>query len=249
VNRPSVIRNLVCLLAVPLWLALILFGTEASAAPLEEGIAIGIVYDTSGSMLEPVKDSSGKMTPKYQIANRAVSAIINRLETFVAASPKDRPRQIQAGLFVFSGDKAGTAVKFGAFDASSMRSWLKAFSRPEGSTPLGEAVRAAGQSVLASNLSRKHVLVVTDGINTRGPDPSAILPSLRKDAAGKDTIMFVHFVAFDIDAKVFAPVRKLGATVVGAVDEVQLNSQLELILEEKILLEAEAPPSTQGKKD
>ncbi len=51
----------------------------------------------------------------------------------------------------------------------------------------------------------------------------------------------MHFVAFDVDAKQFAPLKKLGATVVGAADEKQLNTQLEYILQRKILLEEEEP--------
>ena len=38
-------------------------------------------------------------------------------------------------------------------------------------------------------------------------------------------------------------VKKLGATVVGASDEAQLESQLEFILQKKILLEDEEPPT------
>ena len=45
-----------------------------------------------------------------------------------------------------------------------------------------------------------------------------------------------------LDAKVFDPLKKLGATVVGAADEKQLNSQLEFILQRKILLEDEELP-------
>jgi hypothetical protein len=48
-------------------------------------------------------------------------------------------------------------------------------------------------------------------------------------------------VAFDVDAKLFNPLKKLGATVVGAADETQLNTQLSFILEKKILLEEEEP--------
>ena len=54
----------------------------------------------------------------------------------------------------------------------------------------------------------------------------------------------MHFVAFDVDAKQFEAVKKLGATVVGAADENQLGSQLQFILQEKILLEDEEPPKT-----
>jgi hypothetical protein len=51
-------------------------------------------------------------------------------------------------------------------------------------------------------------------------------------------------VAFDVDAKVFAGVKKLGATVVSAANESQLNTQLEFVLEKKILLEDEEPPKS-----
>jgi hypothetical protein len=51
-------------------------------------------------------------------------------------------------------------------------------------------------------------------------------------------------VAFDVNAKVFDSVKKLGATVVGAADEKQLNSQLDFILQHKILLEEEEKPTT-----
>jgi len=44
-----------------------------------------------------------------------------------------------------------------------------------------------------------------------------------------------------VDAKLFAPLKQLGATVVGALDETQLNTQLGFILEKQILLEEEEP--------
>jgi len=67
------------------------------------------------------------------------------------------------------------------------------------------------------------------------------MPRLKQQAQEKQATVSVHFVAFDVDAKVFAPVKKLGATVVGASDEKQLNTQLEYILQRKILLEEEEP--------
>ena len=100
----------------------------------------------------------------------------------------------------------------------------------------------AGQTVLNSKLARKHVLVITDGMNTVGPDPSVTMPRLKKQASDRQANLSVHFVAFDVDANVFDPLKKLGATVVGAADEKQLNTQLEFILQRKILLEDEEPP-------
>ena len=68
-----------------------------------------------------------------------------------------------------------------------------------------------------------------------------VIPKLKQQAEQNHTSLSVHFVAFDVDAKVFDPVKKLGATVVGAADEKQLNGQLEFILQKKILLEEEEP--------
>ena len=38
----------------------------------EDGVALAIIYDTSGSMGEQVPDASGRNAPKYVIANRAL---------------------------------------------------------------------------------------------------------------------------------------------------------------------------------
>ncbi len=68
-----------------------------------------------------------------------------------------------------------------------------------------------------------------------------VIPKIKAEAARQNTGISFHFVAFDVDAKVFAPLKNLGATVVGATDERQLNGQLEFIFEKKILLEEEEP--------
>ncbi len=98
----------------------------------------------------------------------------------------------------------------------------------------------ASQAVLKSGLSRKHVLVITDGINTIGEPPETAMMRLKAQGQGARAVSF-HFVAFDVNAQVFAPVKKLGATVLGAADEKQLNTQLDFILQRKILLEDEEP--------
>jgi hypothetical protein len=78
-------------------------------------------------------------------------------------------------------------------------------------------------------------------MNTVGPEPAAMLAKLQAEAIQKQTGVAVHFVAFDVDAKVFKGVKNLGATVVSAANESQLNTQLGFILEKKILLEDEEP--------
>jgi uncharacterized protein YegL len=215
-------------------------GTTCHAAG-EEGVALAIIYDTSGSMHDAVRDSSGHSSPKYIIANRALEAVAKQIQAFASSTVGPAPRKVEAGLFVFSGDTAREAVKFGPFDAAVLEQFARNFSTPSGNTPLGNALSVATRKVMSSPLSRKHVLIITDGMNTAGPTPVAVMPKLKQQAEEKQMSVSVHFVAFDVDAKVFDSVKKLGATVVGASDEKQLNTQLEYILQRKILLEEEEP--------
>lgn len=207
----------------------------------EARVGLALVYDTSGSMRDAVRDSTGRRSPKYVIGNRALEAVIARLEAFQAKESGSGKKPLLAGLFVFDGNGAREAVKFGPFDASAFRSWAKNFANPNGATPLGAAVEAAGNALLAAPAEARHTLVITDGMNTAGPDPASVLERLNKKAEAKNTALFFHFIAFDVNANVFAPIKKQGATIVGAADEKQLNGQLEFILEEKILLEREEP--------
>ena len=216
-------------------------GNRAAAQP-EDGVALAIIYDTSGSMKQPVRDGSGGKSPKYVIARRALEDVIKRLQTFATNTAASAPRKIEVGLFVFSGTGVRELVKFGPFDPAAAQNWTKDLPEPTSGTPLGNALSRAGQTVLNSKLARKHVLVITDGMNTVGPDPSVTMPRLKKQASDRQANLSVHFVAFDVDANVFDPLKKLGATVVGAADEKQLNTQLEFILQRKILLEDEEPP-------
>ena len=207
------------------------------AARAADGVAIAIVYDTSGSMREAVRDGKGGRSAKYVIGNRALEAVVAKIERFATNSSA---RNVHAGLFTFSGNGATEVVKFGKFDAAVMRKWLKEYPGPSSGTPLGTALDTASRAVLKSDLPQKHVLVITDGMNTAGPDPAQVLPQLVREAERKGVILFTHFVAFDIAARVFDPLKKHGATVVGAANEKELNGQLDFILEEKILLEKDS---------
>ena len=222
--------------------------SSVGAAPLranaaqEDGVALAVVYDTSGSMSELVRDSSGKQAPKHVIAKRALQAVVKRLQAFMTSAPAGGPRKMHAGLYVFSPDGAKEFVNFGPFDPKDVDVWTKNLPTPSSGTPLGNALQTASQAVLKSPLSHKHVLVITDGMNTVGPDPAKVFPELKKQAEQMQAALSVHFVAFDVDAKIFDSLKKQGVTVVGAANETQLNTQLGFILEKKILLEDEDPP-------
>lgn len=208
----------------------------AEVAPKPKpGVAVGIVFDTSGSMLKTVADRSGNQTPKHIVAARSLRSIIAKLEAHRKQAGPDKG--LDAGLYIFSGRDAMTAVPFGTFDPAKFRAWLDANKQPGGATPLGHALRMASEAVLNSPLENKHVLVVTDGVNTAGPDPAAEMKTIQALASKQGTIVFHHFIAFDVAAREFDAAKNLGATVLGAADEKELNARLDFILEEKILLE------------
>lgn len=229
--------------SVLVFAAAMLFGLgllPVSAAD-EDGVALGILYDTSGSMHEMVPNSSGSTSPKYVIANHALNAIVKQIQFFTTNGAAGDPRKVDVGLFTFEGEGAKPVVKLGPFDAAAIQNWSKNFNAPKGGTPLGNALRSVAISVLNSPMPRKHILIITDGMNTIGPDPSEVLPTINRSAEKRQSAVFVHFIAFDVDAKVFDSVKKQGATVAAAADEKQLDSQLDFILQNQILLEK---PST-----
>jgi hypothetical protein len=178
-----------------------------------------------------------KSEAKYLIANRALLAIVNRLDTFVTNHPDLKVRGIETGLIVFDQGKSSVAIPFGPFDPQKLRGWAAQFNKPEGNTPLGEALQLASQQLLASKAMRKHVIVITDGENTQGPNPVTILPRVQADAARGNAFIGVHFIAFDVAASVFDRLKANGATVLAAADESQLQNQLAFILENKGPLE------------
>lgn len=221
--------------ALVAWVAM---GLMLVSARAEESIGLAIVYDTSGSMGLNVPDSAGKGTPKYVIANRAFLAIVGRLEAF----QKEHPAIVlRTSLTVFDKMDARTVVPFGDFQPDQLRTWIHGFSKPAGATPLGEALRTAGEPLLKSGLSRRHILVVTDGESNGKLSPPNAINGLRAALSPPDAKLGFHFIAFDVAATVFAPVKSLGATVLSASNEKQLGVQLAVILEKQILLEDEEP--------
>lgn len=203
--------------------------------PPREGLAVAIIYDTSGSMLEPVQNAQDVPEAKYLVAQRAMSSILDLLAAYAFATN----HVVEVELLTLAGNRAQTALPMRPFNAAAFKSWIKAFDDPKGGTPLGAAVRKAARDLLASPLTRKHVLVLTDGENTEGPEPQNVMPDIQKQAAEFQTRIQYHFVAFDVAAERFNAIKELGATVVSAMDEVQLKDQLEYIMQNKILLENE----------
>ena len=232
-SRTRSLRWISGVLALP-W-CLTVPATAAAPALAGDTIAVAVVFDTSGSMNQPIPTKPGaKPDAKIRIAQRAFGKVIDRLEAF-AKSPAAKP--IAVGVYVFRGTEAMVARPLAPFNATDLRTWLKNV-RPDGPTPLGAALLTAGRDLLASPAASRHLLVLTDGANTAGPTPEKVLAQIGQAAERKQAPVFTHIIALDLNPQVFAALQKQGATLIGAVDEAQLNSQFDFILEEKILVEA-----------
>lgn len=218
-------------------------GIHGAVTQNQPGLDLVIIYDTSGSMEDPVSDSAGGTTPKHVVASRALRRVLTMMEAYALEAQAER-RAFNAGALVFKSGAPARAVPFGPFRARAFHQWLSGDLSPRGGTPLGRALGQAGRWVLSSPLRRNHIVVITDGINTVGPQPEDVLRRIHRRAASVGGTVAVHLLAFDVKASLFDPLRSLGATVVEAADENQLSDQLAFIMEKKILLEAEElPPS------
>ena len=105
----------------------------------------------------------------------------------------------------------------------------------DGGTPIGQAMITAKRALDETGLTRRHLLVVTDGENTDGvpPDRVAIAIGKRPDAERPS----IYFVAFDIEASRFSRVRNAGGLVLSAANATELNTTLDTLLNDKILVE------------
>lgn len=200
-------------------------GNEAPA------LALVILYDGSGSMLDNVPDVHGVPTPKFKLANNALITIAQKVEEYCT----NKHVSIDAGLVYFTDGKVKVGIPFQSFKVKAYQDWAQKFHTPAGGTPLGEGIKEANRLLAGSKALKKHILIVTDGESNSGETPQAVLRRMQ----GQQNMTSVYFVAFDVAARVFNPVKQLGATVVSAANELQLKTQLDALLEKKILLEAE----------
>lgn len=203
--------------------------TNTSVAP--PALALVILYDGSGSMGQKVPDLKGEPTPKYLLANNAVMTIAQKVENYCT----NKNVTIDAGLLYFTHAKVKVGIRFQEFQAKRFEDWARNFAEPDGGTPLGEGIKRANKMLAASKAAKKHILIITDGESNQGESPQTVIARMKRE----QDFTSVYFVAFDVSAKVFDPVKKLGATVVSAANESELKSGVDNLLGKKILLEAE----------
>jgi hypothetical protein len=212
---------------------------QGNPVPSQEGIAAVILVDTSGSMGEPVRDAEGNQKPKIKIAQQAAMNLVNQFDGYA----RDHPDQkITLGIYEFSqrnqSPSARPIVPLGPPNPDTARAGIFRMTS-NGDTPIGDAMIIAMKDLDATGFSRKHILVITDGDNTKGysPDDVTRIIAGKSDSARAS----VYFVAFDIAASRFNSVRDAGGLVLAASNETDLRGTLDYVLSGKILAEQPSP--------
>lgn len=188
------------------------------------GVAVAIICDTSGSMLESVPSGGAGNLPKFKLAKAALAEVVGKINDFAQTTP------VEACLITFQ----GTRIPLQKWDAQSFEEWGKNSMLPVGGTPLGEAIRDAAVQLSGSKLARKHIVVITDGASNGPLSPEKAL----RDINSGPNPPRLYVVAFDTGSEVFKPLRAGGALISSASGE-NLGVELSALFGEKILLEAE----------
>lgn len=203
---------------------------------LKDGVAVAIVIDTSGSMNESVPGKGGDRVRKIEAARTAVAALV---ETTQRLAQERTERPVVLALYEFSSrsgnDNVRQVLPFGPPDPAAAAQAVAAMD-PNGGTPISEAILVAKRDLDATGMIRQHILLVTDGQNTTGHDPAAIV-KLLYDPAHNLPPAAIYFVAFDIAASTFDSSREAGAAILSASDEAQLRTTLDQIMADRILVE------------
>ena len=203
--------------------------------PAREGLAAAILIDVSGSMDDSVAGVDGRKQPKIEIARRAARDLVEQFARYAADHPSE---DVRVGIYEFSRRRGEpdcrAVVPIGPPDTTRAADAI-AQLEADGGTPIGQAMIAAKIELDRTGLSRRHLLLVTDGENTDGFRPERVAEGIGRRPEAERPSMY--FVAFDVEASRFARVRDAGSLVLSAADARELNETLDSLLRGKILLE------------
>lgn len=198
-----------------------------------DGLAAVVLVDVSGSMHDRIK---GERRRKIEAAQAATIDLVGAFAKYAAAHPH---LPVRVGIHEFSARAGAPAarevVPLSAPDPLAARTAIS-HMKTGGGTPIGDAMVEARQALDRSRLSRRHLLVVTDGENTDGVHPALVARILERqtDAARAS----LYFVAFDVDAEAFVEVKNAGGLLLSARSGAELAATFDELLSDRILVEA-----------
>jgi hypothetical protein len=209
--------------------------TPRTTPPPRDGVAAAIVIDVSGSMEDDVRGEDGREVEKIEVARRAARDLVDQFAKYAEAHPGE---PVLLGIYEFSRRRGEPdcrpVIPMGPPDRASAASAI-ARLEADGGTPIGQAMITAKQALDATGLTRRHLLLVTDGENTDGYRPERVAAAIGKRPDAERPSMY--FVAFDIEESRFAALRDAGGLVLPAANARELNNTLDVLLSGKILVE------------
>ena len=129
-------------------------------------------------------------TPKIVSARRAALDLVDQ---FARYADEHQGEPVLLGIYEFS-DRNGQpdareVIPMGRRIAARADAAINAM-KPSGGTPIGDAMIAGKRALDATGLSRRHLLVITDGENTNGPDPDDVAAAIerRPESSGRRSI-------------------------------------------------------------
>jgi Ca-activated chloride channel family protein len=208
--------------------------SDTQAGP-REGLAAVIAIDVSGSMNDRVTGEDGRRARKIDVARRAARDLVEQFAAYADAHPNE---PVLLAVYEFSrrddSPDARAVMPMGPPDRAQAEAALSKLD-PDGGTPIGQAMIAAKRELDATGLSRRHLLIVSDGENTDGVRPEQVAAAIgRRPDAERPSI---YFVAFDVEARRFTALRDAGGLVLSAANGKELNDTLDMLLTGKILIE------------
>lgn len=202
----------------------ILPAVEPSEAPSIDGVAIMLVVDVSGSM-------SGD---KLSVAKRCLTTLAAQTVKF-AMDNKDK--KVLLGICAFS-SSCTEALPIGQPDFGKATAAIEKLSTG-GGTAIGDAMLFAKKKLDSTKFKKIHILIITDGENTSGEDPSVVVQSFSKLPPEKS--VGTYLIGFDVATSVYEGVKEAGGLVLSAANEAELKQTTEYVLSNKVLAEALEP--------
>jgi Mg-chelatase subunit ChlD len=197
-----------------------------------EGLAAVVLIDVSGSMK---REAPGSRESKIVIARRAAVDLVEQFAKYADDHPK---MPVELAIFEFSSERPGDDVRpivpMGRPDRLTAARAI-AGMHADGGTPIGDAMVRGKRALDATRLTRRHLLVVTDGENTDGFEPGDVARAM--EARPIEERPMLYFVAFDIDARRFNAVKNAGGAVMEAASGKALGETIDTLLRGKILIE------------
>ena len=203
------------------------------------GISVVIAVDVSGSMGDSPRTGG---EPKYKQATKALATVAAYLENM---TKQQKDLKIQVAILKFS-NGVKTVLPITVLDENGLIKLKDAIDpnnfAPDGGTTIGYAIESGSEILAQSGTILNSLIVITDGESNGGPDPEDVITAVYSDRNSATTMdvkvhtssQLLSFIGFDVDSSQFYHFHNLGARVMNAGNQTELEDSLKNLLEADI---------------